>query len=838
MVLNSNLLGLSSVNNMKRVNATKSKHAERLASGQKLNRAADDVAGLAISEKMRAQIRGLDMAEKNMEEAKDLCTVADGALQNIHDGLHRIKELTIQALNDTNTDQDRQIIQKEIDDLYDKINSIAKRTNYNNIYMLDGDYDLNDFTHKISFREIAEVNVVNRTETIRFNQNANINKVLSEPISDASPHLESVNMSFNSNPAVSVPLDFTYAIDTLGTPEKVITTVEDMGRTINNIETEIVAPPNLTEIYEIDFIFESGTRDTRPGAVVISTDAGGNVSSIVTASRGQQGSNNFIEITTFDNTGNIIQNVGLEGPPGHASTTPTQIIQLANGNHFVVGGCEANCYGFAVLLDRDGQVIDINRGTIVDPNSPPGSQYFIESDFQYFYNVIQNNGGEVLAVGANRNGEGIISVFSDNGTLVDTHEISSPGNTGMYRDLITGIVELSGSTGNPGDPAYLISGFTNNPSGAGYTNWTATLDSNFNLISSQTHGIKDYTNTRFDRSNILLLGSGEYLVSFGNEFVLYDPSAWTYSSKTYSNNYYSIIENADGTISAATNRSGDIVIDTIDLFLSGGTIKSSKTIDSTTDPANNKIDSKPFLVVDPNDPDNFIFVASSTNNGDSDLWIHGSLSSNTFAYKDIEVNLMPMPDMDLGNGNVIRFTTCKAIYEPGGRSTKGLIIEAELLQSRTISETEIRKRQQEFLETEYAISKLYIQSGPNAYQGKILTQSKVSADELFKSAIIKPINVLSWEASTELLNLVDHAASQISRERAKYGSYYNALDMAATSVSTSSICLSYSESQFRDADMAKELMQKLKCDVLENVSMSMLSQANNNQQMVLKLLSS
>jgi len=115
-----------------------SKTLERLSSGLRINRAADDAAGLAISEKMRAQIRGLDQATRNAQDGISLIQTAEGALNETHSILQRMRELSVQAANDTYTSEDRQEIQKEIDQLTAEIDRIADTTQFNKKTLLDG----------------------------------------------------------------------------------------------------------------------------------------------------------------------------------------------------------------------------------------------------------------------------------------------------------------------------------------------------------------------------------------------------------------------------------------------------------------------------------------------------------------------------------------------------------------------------------------------------------------------------------------------------------------------------------------------------------------------------
>lgn len=126
--------------------ATKS--MEKLSSGLRINRAGDDAAGLAISEKMRGQVRGLNQAQRNSQDAISLIQTAEGALNETHSILQRMRELATQAANDTNTDQDRQELQKELNQLTSEINRIGNNTEFNQKKLLNGSQSLkaNNYT--------------------------------------------------------------------------------------------------------------------------------------------------------------------------------------------------------------------------------------------------------------------------------------------------------------------------------------------------------------------------------------------------------------------------------------------------------------------------------------------------------------------------------------------------------------------------------------------------------------------------------------------------------------------------------------------------------------------
>ncbi|MGG2084499.1 MULTISPECIES: flagellin [Lysinibacillus] len=132
--------GMSILNNMNRHYDTMSRAMLRISSGYRINSAADDPAGLAISEKMRAQIRGLNMAAKNIQDGISLVQTAEGALNETHDMIQRMRELAIEAANDTLTDDDRQKLELEFQELKKEIQRISTDTEFNTKTLLNGDH--------------------------------------------------------------------------------------------------------------------------------------------------------------------------------------------------------------------------------------------------------------------------------------------------------------------------------------------------------------------------------------------------------------------------------------------------------------------------------------------------------------------------------------------------------------------------------------------------------------------------------------------------------------------------------------------------------------------------
>jgi len=141
MIINHNIAALNTSRSLNSASAAQSKSMEKLSSGLRINRAGDDAAGLAISEKMRGQIRGLDQASRNAQDGISLIQTAEGALNETHDILQRMRELAVQSGNDTNTDDDRGQLQKEVDELAKEITRISNTTEFNTKKLLNGAAD-------------------------------------------------------------------------------------------------------------------------------------------------------------------------------------------------------------------------------------------------------------------------------------------------------------------------------------------------------------------------------------------------------------------------------------------------------------------------------------------------------------------------------------------------------------------------------------------------------------------------------------------------------------------------------------------------------------------------
>jgi len=138
MIINHNMSAMYANRQLGVTNADLAKDIEKLSSGMRINRAGDDASGLAVSEKMRSQIRGLNQAERNIQNGVSFIQATEGYLQETQDILHRLRELSVQSANGIYTDEDRMQIQVEVSQLVDEVNRIASHAQFNGMNLLTG----------------------------------------------------------------------------------------------------------------------------------------------------------------------------------------------------------------------------------------------------------------------------------------------------------------------------------------------------------------------------------------------------------------------------------------------------------------------------------------------------------------------------------------------------------------------------------------------------------------------------------------------------------------------------------------------------------------------------
>ncbi|WP_040159332.1 flagellin N-terminal helical domain-containing protein [Mobilicoccus massiliensis] len=247
--INTNVAALNSYRNLTGTQGSMQTSLERLSSGLRINRAADDAAGLAISEKLRSQVNGLNQAQANAQDGVSLIQTAEGAMNESHSILQRMRTLTVQAANGTNTAEDRGAIQKELNSLTKELNGIADRTEFNGSKLIDGSYG---------------------TTGVSFQIGANKGQTMDVKIGDMSAGASGLNLAAGTGGAATFKIDlgaasatatdFSNALDAIDTAIKSVSSQRaDLGAVQNRLDHTI---KNLGVSAENLAASESRIRDT------------------------------------------------------------------------------------------------------------------------------------------------------------------------------------------------------------------------------------------------------------------------------------------------------------------------------------------------------------------------------------------------------------------------------------------------------------------------------------------------------------------------------------------------------------------------------------------------
>lgn len=220
MIVQHNMTALNANRQLGITNTNLSKSTEKLSSGYRINRASDDAAGLSISEKMRGQIRGLKQASTNAQDGQSLIQTAEGAMNEIHSVLQRMRELTVQAKNDTYLQEDRAKIKTEVDQLQSEITRIATQTQFNKMNLLTGSYKSMQFQVGANDNQVINLSISRLTASALSVEgiasaigNATVSKgsIIGEQLSIIDAAITKVSTARSNLGAISNRLDHTIA---------------------------------------------------------------------------------------------------------------------------------------------------------------------------------------------------------------------------------------------------------------------------------------------------------------------------------------------------------------------------------------------------------------------------------------------------------------------------------------------------------------------------------------------------------------------------------------------------------------------------------------------------
>ena len=220
MIVQHNMTALNANRQLGVTNTNLARSTEKLSSGYRINRASDDAAGLSISEKMRGQIRGLKQASTNAQDGQSLIQTAEGAMNEIHSVLQRMRELTVQAKNDTYLQEDRAKIKTEVDQLQSEITRIATQTQFNKMNLLTGSYKSMQFQVGANDNQVIKLSIGRLTASVLGVEgvasaigNSKVSKglIIGDQLSTIDEAITTVSTARSNLGAISNRLDHTIA---------------------------------------------------------------------------------------------------------------------------------------------------------------------------------------------------------------------------------------------------------------------------------------------------------------------------------------------------------------------------------------------------------------------------------------------------------------------------------------------------------------------------------------------------------------------------------------------------------------------------------------------------
>jgi len=788
MRINHNLTAINTHRQMGISELDGSKSMEKLSSGFRINRAGDDAAGLAISEKMRGQVRGLSMASKNSSDTISLIQTAEGALAETHSILQRMRELSVQSANDTNTDKDREELQSEVTQLKAEIDRIGNTTEFNTKKLLEGS------ATGVRDAIVGTLGVNNNSSVVI---DANKQKGMSASISndrswgfDGAYMLIKVNQSVDaSNNKVFKAEDYNlvgpdgnvYKFKTY-TPD---TQIKASGLEANTIIAEGGETRHLTHDATLGAALElqnynnwpdfgtSGTPDDFAviGATMTEKDltmvAKG--STLVAGSDFTLAAGGSIDIV---NTGNAL------GPITGANKPGITAITLGSGDRLEL---TLGTAGASPTLVEVGKSVTLDDGTVLKNNG--GGKVSIE------------NGSLTIDDNLNSAPAGNVKAFTlaaqstiakESVAKATELDLVLASNLKIEGGAIATNVTIGNSAGLVlGDIQRLEAGSVL-AKGSGFSrkdddnDWSLRIEVKGKEVEIKWDGT----------TNVLTVG-GE-MVAAGKSITLEDGSVLTHKA------------NLDKPTTATGN-----------IFVEQGSIKLAETFG-----------------LGGNTLGDFLQMTSMTVAKDSTLVAGSILGNGALGINDVNL----MAGTVITKGDPDKAFTGSVTFANGGVNVQFSSNTGNALATRYY-DLKVQDSMT-FIFTEYDAASsnlrdsIMSQIGANSGQTTFLSIN----DMRCKALGVEDVDISTkWGAATAI-ETVNNALQKVSHQRASLGALQNRLEHTIKNLDTSAENLQAAESRIRDVDMAKEVMEFTRTNILQQASQAMLAQANQQPQSVLQLL--
>lgn len=409
MRINNNLMAMNAHRYLSNTGIRQSKSLEKISSGLRINSAADDAAGLAISEKMRAQISGLEQAETNAQNGISLIQTAEGALNETHSILQRMRQLAVDSSNDTNTNEDRLEIQEEIDELATEITRISGNTEFNTQKLLDGSFDAKFHIGANSGQDMSlQISDMSASELGVEGTEGFTHEMTTTTVTPTTP-IANTGIVFGEEAG-----DYAYTASALDNSVVIDETSYDY--VLKDEAGDVVAVSEKGEKYQF---LQGASSEENLGSADLATGAVVDFGAKVTSGK--------VTVTTTVNTEDTPEITTISAKATEASVQLEEDVELKSGTYSVVGKEHG-------LLADDGTEVGLvnSNGDLVAIGTDDGTtQTFISFSNSETLFTISNSSANALEAG------GEIKLDSDGGLNVSTQDAASDAVTVLDEAIAT-----------------------------------------------------------------------------------------------------------------------------------------------------------------------------------------------------------------------------------------------------------------------------------------------------------------------------------------------------------------------------------------------------------------
>ena len=849
MIINTNISALNANRFININNAQSQKAMEQLSSGKKINSAADNAAGLSISEKMKSQIRGLEQATLNTEHGIELIKTSDGAMGEINSSLQRMRELSVQAVNETNTDEDRKSIQTEMSQLSKQIDSVSKNTEFNTIKTIDG-----------SLRNISPTSAV---ET---------GKAVSSLISihdDTSAIIQS-----------SSDINFASGVEIHGGKQAVtdlqLNSPIDINNKNNNLSISYMDEDGTTHNGNLsltDISIPTGTIGNLASSIQNSINANSNLSGKISVTYSV--SPDKIVLTSASPEPNSNVGIYINGSSAAYAMAGNPSIMTGTLNNPINIGSGSSLY--LAYEDSDGtqysQTLNLNSYNSATTSSHP----------QDLATMIQSKIASPLdtKVSVSIDGSGNLKLQSkDLNNYSYVEFIKNPSNPSDASDAIFNSISMYPGSLNESSKVGVI---RNDQLKINFNDKTTAASTKFDEDNGFTISDPGWTSKTFD------IEIPHKIYTSGNDFSTSVNSA--INSAGYSDKVNVDFDNTYGAAGklkfTTVNQGTDATLQLQDVnSAKGSNMFNILSLNSNTTYGQDKTDTfaievnaqyteteiedknlsqddiqkllnnetvytpNGYIIQDPLNPDDFIEYTKVQGTGETEQITleNGDYTKEQFADKlqesinnstnqlgnDVTVTV----DNNTGGFNIgtsqqsgskssVRFVTPPNDSVPGNQSPINTSMD-ELLNN-FLSETGFDYNRHV---GKNGTGKMDIQTGANSNQSVLVKIGSVRAGALG----VKYLDVTTSQKASDAISIIDQAINKVSIERTNLGAFQNRFEHTISSQENATDNLTSAQSGIEDADMAKEIGESSKSQMLMQAAQAMLKKANEQPQQILDLL--